>query len=91
MEEYQAVARTPDVGPGDVREVEAHGETLALLNVGQTYYAVEAHCPADGTNLAREGRLKGTLLVCPGDEAAYDVRTGARVGGDGARGLQRYA
>lgn len=91
MEEYESVARTPDVGPGDVREVEAHGETLALLNVGQTYYAVDAHCPADGTNLAREGRLKGNLLVCPGDETAYDVRTGAPVGSDGARGLQRYA
>ncbi|HET9984711.1 MAG TPA: Rieske 2Fe-2S domain-containing protein [Longimicrobiales bacterium] len=91
MEEYESVARTPEVGPGQVREVEAHGETLALLNVGQTYYAVDARCPADGTNLAREGRLKGELLVCPEDEAAYDVRTGERVGSDGAQGLQSYA
>ncbi|HEX7117556.1 MAG TPA: Rieske 2Fe-2S domain-containing protein [Longimicrobiales bacterium] len=91
MAEYVAVLRTPELGPGEMREVEAHGETLVVLNVGQTYYALSAHCPTDGLNLAREGRLKGELLICPGDDRAYDVRTGAPVRPAEGRGLRRYA
>ena len=89
-EEFIAVARTPDVGPGDVKEVEAHGLNVGLTNVGQTYYAFEAACPVDGTNLARDGVLKGDLIVCPQDQAAFDVRTGERVDSDGERGLDLF-
>lgn len=91
MAAYEPVLRTPELGPGEMREVRAHGETLALVNVGQTYYALAAHCPNDGVNLAREGRLKGELLVCPNDDWAFDVRTGRRVGAPGGAGLRRYA
>lgn len=90
MEEYEAVLRTAELGPGQMREVRAHGERVALLNVGQTYYALGAHCPVDQTNLAREGRLSGYTLVCPSDHAAFDVRSGARVRPPGP-GLKHYA
>jgi 3-phenylpropionate/trans-cinnamate dioxygenase ferredoxin component len=84
MTSYETVLRTPDLGPGTLTEVQAHGRDIAIANVGQTYYAVDARCPVDGTNLARDGRLDGDLLVCPNDEARFDIRTGARVGGSGA-------
>lgn len=89
-DKYISVARTPDVGPGDVREVEAHGQNVGLTNVGQTYYAFDASCPEDGTNLAREGVLKGDLIVCPQDDASFDVRTGERMDSQGD-GLTLYA
>lgn len=81
MTQYQSVLRTQDLGPGSVIEVKAHGRSVALVNVGQTYYAVDARCPDDGTNLARAARLDDELLVCPVDDAAFNVRTGDRVGG----------
>lgn len=81
MTQYQSVLRTQDLGPGSVVEVKAHGRSVALANVGQTYYAVDARCPDDGANLAREGRLDGELLICPVDEAAFSLRSGDRVGG----------
>jgi hypothetical protein len=56
--------------------------------VGQTYYAVDAVCPVDGTNLAREGRLVGDLLICPHDDARFDIRTGRRVDGAGELGAR---
>lgn len=83
MTQYQSVLRTQDLGPGRVVEVKAHGRALALANVDQTYYAVDARCPEDGANLAREGRLDGDLLICPVDRTAFDVRSGGRVGGGG--------
>jgi nitrite reductase/ring-hydroxylating ferredoxin subunit len=79
MAGFQTVMRTPDLGPGSLAEVRAHGRDIALANVGQTYYAVDAVCPVDGTNLAREGRLDGDLLICPNDAARFDIRTGRRV------------
>ncbi len=91
MDEYVPVVRTPELGPGEMREVEAHGETLVVLNVGQTYYALSALCPGDGVNLARDGRLEGDVLICPGDGRTYDVRSGECVRPVGAEGLERYA
>jgi len=83
MAEFESVMRTPELGPGNVREVQVHGRNLALANVGQTYYALDASCPVDGTNLGRDGRLQGDLLVCPNDQAQFDVRTGRQVDGEG--------
>jgi nitrite reductase/ring-hydroxylating ferredoxin subunit len=84
MSTYESVLRTPELGPGDVAAVQAHGTELAVANVGQTYYAVAALCPVDGTHLGRDGRLDGDLLICPNDQARFDVRTGVQVGGDAA-------
>jgi len=91
MAEFEAVLRTQDLGPGTVTEVAAHGRNVALANVGQQYFAVDARCPEDGSNLGRDGRIEGDLLVCPGDHPAYDVRTGAMVDGGDAAPLRRFA
>lgn len=79
MSEFETVLRTPDLGPGAVAPVIVNGHDIAVANVGQTYYAVEAICPVDGTNLARDGRLVGDQLICPNDNARFDVRTGHRI------------
>jgi 3-phenylpropionate/trans-cinnamate dioxygenase ferredoxin component len=89
MAAFEPVMRTPDLGPGSLREVQVHGRNIALANVGQTYYAVDAQCPVDGTNLAREGTLVGDRLVCPNDHAAFDIRTGRRLD-DGAGELNPH-
>lgn len=91
MAEYQAVVRTAELGPGQMREVEVRGEALLVVNLGQTYYAVSAHCPYDGTNLAREGRLEGDTVVCPVDGRGFDLRTGESLRPVDARALERYA
>lgn len=90
MEDYQSVLRTAELGPGAVVRVEAHGEPIALANVGQTYYAVSARCPVDGSDLGVAGRLDGDTIVCPQDQTAYDLRTGARADGASGTGLVPY-
>jgi nitrite reductase/ring-hydroxylating ferredoxin subunit len=91
MTEFETVLRTPELGPGAMTEVNVHGRAIAVANIGQTYYAVAAECPVDGTNLAREGELKGDLLICPHDHARFDVRTGERVDDGRADSLQAHA
>jgi nitrite reductase/ring-hydroxylating ferredoxin subunit len=90
MSEFAPVMRTPELGPGTVAEVHAHGDTIALANIGQQYFAVAAHCPEDGTNLARDGVIEGDRLICPTDNSAYDMRTGHRVDGRHDAALRRY-
>ena len=87
-ETFETVLRTPELGPGAVTEVNAHGRTLARANVGQTYYALEGACPADGSHLGSDGRLENDNLVCPRGHA-FDVRSGEAVDGDGGS-LTRY-
>jgi nitrite reductase/ring-hydroxylating ferredoxin subunit len=87
---YQAVLSTPELGPGAIAEVEAAGRHIVLLNVNQTYYALDGSCTADGTNLARAGTIQGETLVCSHDGAAFDVRSGARIDAPGDP-LRRYA
>ena len=90
MSRFETVLRTPELGPGDVAEVHAHGRRIALANVAQTYYAVDAECPIDGTNLAREGKLDGEVLICPHDDARFDVRTGERIDALGENSLHTH-
>ena len=90
-DEYKSVALTRDLGPGELAEVQAHGERVGLTNVAQTYYAFSAECPLDGANLARIGKLAGDHLTCPQDAAVFDVRTGECLEPEGAPGLRRYS
>src|SRR5690606_6034104 len=91
MAGFLPVLTTPELGPGEMREVHAHGRDLLLVNVGQTYYALDARCPDDGTKLAREVRLKGTALLWSRDAAAFDVRAGGRLEREVGSRLGRYA
>ena len=89
-DEYRPVLSTPELGPGAIAEVERAGSLLALINVGQTYFALDALCTGDGVNLAREGSLSGDTLVCPHDGASFDVYSGTRTDAPGDP-LRRYA
>lgn len=91
MAEYQAVAGTAELGPGQIQEAEVQGEPVMVVNIGQTYYALSARCPYDDTNLAREGNIDGELIVCPTDGRSYDLRSGESTRRGDVRYLERYA
>ena len=72
----QHLAETGDVPEGQVRVFEAGGRSIALCNVGGTFYAVDNLCTHDNGPLG-EGRLSGDLVECPRHGAKFDVKTGA--------------
>ena len=55
-----------DLGPGDIRYLEALGRELVVWRSedGPSMHAITAFCPHQGANLAH-GRVKGDRLVCP--------------------------
>lgn len=72
------IAAAGDLQPGEGRIVDAGGRTLALFNVGGTYYAIDNTCPHRGGPLA-EGDLDATVVSCPWHAWRWDVTTGANV------------
>lgn len=88
MSDYEPVLQTADLGPGHTRQVQVHGRPILVLNLAQTYYALDARCPDSGAELQLQlGRH--ARLVCPEDAAEFDIRSGQRLDHDGAP-LRRY-
>jgi nitrite reductase/ring-hydroxylating ferredoxin subunit len=75
LEEWERVAEVGEVDPGDMREIEAHGERLVLANVDGTYYAFGAWCTHVGTSLAL-GYLHEHVVTCFAHLWRFDVRDG---------------
>jgi Fe-S cluster biogenesis protein NfuA/nitrite reductase/ring-hydroxylating ferredoxin subunit len=76
-----------ELGPGEMRVVDAGGVAVLLANVDGDVYALRDGCPVDGRTLAG-GRLTGAVVVCPWHNCAYDARSGKRVDDvPGAAGL----
>ncbi len=70
------IAETTDLSPGECKAVEVEGHTIALFNVGGTFYAIDGICTHVGGPLG-EGTLLGEVVTCPWHGAQFDVTTGA--------------
>ena len=80
MAEFQTVAKTSDVPPGQMKVVNFGGEEIAIANVDGTYFAFGNSCPHEGGPLG-EGKLEGTAVTCPWHFTVFDVATGKAVEG----------
>lgn len=75
MAEFQTVATTDELGPGE-RIVVEYGKTwVAIFNVDGHYHAIEDLCTHDDGPLA-EGKLSECVIECPRHGATFDIRTG---------------
>jgi nitrite reductase/ring-hydroxylating ferredoxin subunit len=73
------VANVGDVSAGASKVVEAGGKTLALFNLGGTFYALDNRCTHLGGPLG-EGAIEGTRVTCPWHGSVFDITTGEVVG-----------
>ena len=82
MEGFQLIARTDEIPPGESKIVTINDKSVAVFNVGGTFYAIYNICPHEGGPLG-EGRLKGYVVSCPWHDLAFDVRNGQGTDGGG--------
>lgn len=73
---FERVASTDDVAVGAVKVVAAGGRSIALCNLGGSFYAVDNLCTHDNGPLG-EGTLYDGTVECPRHGARFDVQTGA--------------
>jgi nitrite reductase (NADH) small subunit len=78
------VAEAGDLADGQGRVVDVAGRTLAIFNVGGTFYAIDNVCPHRGGPLG-EGDVEGAIVVCPWHGWRWDVTTGANANNPAVR------
>lgn len=76
MANFLRVASVGEIAPGTARQVAVAGKTLAVYNVGGTFFCTDGICLHRGGPLG-EGDLDGTTVTCPWHGWEYDVTTGA--------------
>ncbi len=80
MADFVKVATTQsELVPGQARQLEVNGHSIALFNVDGQLFAIDNTCTHRGGPLA-EGRVSGHEVACPLHGAKFDVRTGQVTG-----------
>jgi nitrite reductase (NADH) small subunit len=67
--------KTNEVPPGQIREFQLDGHTIAIANLGGSFYAIDNTCLHRGGPLG-QGILEGQKVVCPWHGWEYDVTSG---------------
>jgi nitrite reductase (NADH) small subunit len=73
--DFVPVGRVEDFLPGTARTVRAGDEQVAVMRVGDEFYATQGACLHLKGPLG-EGRLEDHVVTCPWHGWQYDVRTG---------------
>jgi nitrite reductase/ring-hydroxylating ferredoxin subunit len=84
------VCSTGAVPEGGTLKVETEGLTLAVFNVGGTFYVSEDHC-THGPGSLSDGDLDGYEIECDFHQGRFDVRTGAVTGPPAMIPVRTYA
>jgi nitrite reductase/ring-hydroxylating ferredoxin subunit len=75
---FTRVASIHELANGQAKQATVQGRTLAVFNVGGTFYAIDDTCPHRGASLA-EGDVSGTEVTCPWHGARFNVASGAHL------------
>lgn len=86
---YHPVASAADLADGEMKRVTVGKRSIAIYNLGGTFYASDAHC-THGHALLTEGYIDGTLVECPMHGGTFDIPTGKAVGQPCATALETY-
>ena len=85
---WVAVGRADDVPLLEGRSVQFGAQRVAIFRLPDGWAAIEHRCPHEGGPLA-DGIVADACVTCPLHGWRFDLRTGARQGGDGA--VRAYA
>jgi nitrite reductase/ring-hydroxylating ferredoxin subunit len=72
---WHVVAKTEEVGEGQVRAASAAETMIALYKIDGTYYATSNYC-THAIALLSDGYLDGDCIECPVHAALFHVPTG---------------
>ena len=75
MAEFEKVAKTCEIRPGEIKSYVLGINMVAVCNVDGTFYAFRDECTHQALPLS-EGSLEGKTLTCAYHSAEFDVETG---------------
>ena len=71
-----AVCRVSDVAPGGVIRVDKAGHRLAVVRIGDDWYAIDDQCPHAGASLSG-GSVEDLVVTCPWHYWRFRLTDGA--------------
>jgi nitrite reductase/ring-hydroxylating ferredoxin subunit len=86
---FTRVASIHELAAGQAKQAKVQGRTLAIINVGGTFYAIDDTCPHRGASLS-EGDVLRSEVTCPWHGARFDVTSGAHLCPPAHTGVQSY-
>jgi len=87
---YRTVLSSDDLPPGAMKSVDVDGDSILIANIEDGgVFAVANHCGESPLPL-EYSVLSGAVLVCSWHGCRYDLRSGARIDGNGEERLRVY-
>jgi len=77
---FVKAASANELKPGKMKDVEAGGKSVLLVNLDGKYYTIGNVCTHRGCMLS-DGVLKGDTVQCPCHGSVFNVKTGNVVQG----------
>jgi nitrite reductase/ring-hydroxylating ferredoxin subunit len=78
--EWATVARTGELGEGEMIGGTVAGEAVLVVNLGGQYRAIGATCTHAGCSLVDDGDIEEGTVVCGCHGSIFDLETGEAVG-----------
>jgi 3-phenylpropionate/trans-cinnamate dioxygenase ferredoxin subunit len=69
------VGKTTELKDGTMKGVSLQGHDILIARVKGKYYATNDRCPHMSRRLS-QGKLKGTVVTCPGHGSQFDLKDG---------------
>lgn len=76
--QFATVAKTSDLGHGEMMYVEVGEEPVCLINLEGDYYAISDICTHEEASLS-DGEIAGDEIECPLHGGAFEIKTGLPV------------
>ena len=89
MGTYVKAAKAAELSENTAKLFEVEGKSIALLNAGGSYFALDNHCTHVGGPLC-EGPIDADSIVCPWHGARFDFKTGQALSGPARGNLTCY-
>lgn len=75
MDEYMQLTTTEGLEPGGVKGASIEDHEMLVARVGDEYFITDARCPHMHGYLP-DGKLEGTIIICPHHHSQFDLRDG---------------
>lgn len=90
MPDFQRVASTNDIPPGEMTVLEVAGEEVVIANVDGEYLCFSNSCTHRGGPLGEGLLLEGGIVECPFHAGQFNVRTGDVVAAPPTESVRTY-
>ena len=89
MGQFIKVGEVSEILPGNAKQIDAGGRTIALFNLKGQFYAIDNSCTHVGGSLA-SGEIIDEDVICPLHGARFNIPTGKVLGPPARENISTY-